>query len=350
MTTPNHLKPLCELTHIEALARVQELEQQMCATPLTFGMRGPKMTFSVGVQSFALDYEPVEPEEFEFMSTMLTKAIGRIETADLHLQLAHETLRADQGWQRYESANADRNVLRTERAGMVEILDGVAKGLDFDTGVLWSNLPALARALRRGQVYQAAQLKTIREHASGFACYWGMTEAHQELAGKPIPDSATVFHFMGSGASTAVQAHEIRRMLDTIYGTSGLATETPDQTARGERYEDAFVSGLLDIEAGRMALSYPATFTPDVLEFGAAPAGFVVTFRDIPEATSQGDDETEAKAMAADALVSALDFYFEDQRSIPEPSAPLNGEHMIALPADVAQRVTLHNRRLEQAP
>jgi DNA-binding transcriptional regulator YdaS (Cro superfamily) len=34
----------------------------------------------------------------------------------LHRQLAAETLRADQGWQRYESANADRNALRAEIA------------------------------------------------------------------------------------------------------------------------------------------------------------------------------------------------------------------------------------------
>jgi hypothetical protein len=38
------------------------------------------------------------------------------ENARLHRQLAAETLRADQGWQRYESANADRNALRAERA------------------------------------------------------------------------------------------------------------------------------------------------------------------------------------------------------------------------------------------
>lgn len=155
-------KPLCELTHIEALARVQELESSVerhkaavdgvidlyaqtieracrlaaqvqhwqanhsnmvarCALlsqrddlpidripayrelerlqtgndelrvaldfvyrelyepkePLAFGMRGAKMFFSVGVQSFALDYEPTEPGEFEFMADMLTKAIAR---------------------------------------------------------------------------------------------------------------------------------------------------------------------------------------------------------------------------------------------------------------------------------
>lgn len=34
------------------------------------------------------------------------------EVSALHRQLAAEKLRADQGWQRYESANADRNSLR----------------------------------------------------------------------------------------------------------------------------------------------------------------------------------------------------------------------------------------------
>lgn len=34
------------------------------------------------------------------------------EIKELHLKLAAETLRADAGWSRYESANADRNALR----------------------------------------------------------------------------------------------------------------------------------------------------------------------------------------------------------------------------------------------
>lgn len=33
-------------------------------------------------------------------------------------ELAHERLRADQGWQRWESANADRNQLRRELAAI----------------------------------------------------------------------------------------------------------------------------------------------------------------------------------------------------------------------------------------
>ncbi len=38
-----------------------------------------------------------------------------------HRKLAGETLRADQGWTRYEEANADRNGLRTERAAKAQV-------------------------------------------------------------------------------------------------------------------------------------------------------------------------------------------------------------------------------------
>ena len=51
--------------------------------------------------------------------------------------------------------------------------------------------------------------------------------------------------------------------------------------------------------------------------------GFVVTFRDIPEAITQGDTQEEAQAIAADAFVTALEFYFEDNPArCPHPSLP----------------------------
>lgn len=90
-------------------------------------------------------------------------------------------------------------------------------------------------------------------------------------------------------------------------------------------------------------MRYPAKFEPD-LEAG----GYVVTFRDIPEALTQGDDEAEAMAMAEDALVSAMDFYFEDKRPVPGPSEPQPGERMVALPASVAAKVLLLNEMLLQ--
>lgn len=89
-------------------------------------------------------------------------------------------------------------------------------------------------------------------------------------------------------------------------------------------------------------MKYPATFTP------AEEGGFVITFRDIPEAISQGDDEAEALDMAADVLLTVMDFYFEDRRTVPMPSAPLEGERMIPLPLSAASKVLLLNEMLAQ--
>jgi antitoxin HicB len=89
-------------------------------------------------------------------------------------------------------------------------------------------------------------------------------------------------------------------------------------------------------------MKYPATFTP------AEEGGFVVTFRDIPEAITQGDDDAEAEAMAADALLTAMDFYFEDARPVPPPSAPLDGERLVPLPLSVSAKVILLNEMLAQ--
>lgn len=87
---------------------------------------------------------------------------------------------------------------------------------------------------------------------------------------------------------------------------------------------------------------YPAKFTP------AQEGGFVVTFRDIPEAITQGDDFTEAKEMAADVLLSSMDFYFDDNRPVPLPSKAQKGEVLIALPASVYAKVLLLNELLTQ--
>jgi len=86
---------------------------------------------------------------------------------------------------------------------------------------------------------------------------------------------------------------------------------------------------------------YPAKFEP------AQEGGFVVSFRDIPEALTQGDTFDEAMAMAKDALVTAMDFYFEDTRIVPKPSAPLADECIVALPPSVYTKVLLLNVLLE---
>jgi len=89
-------------------------------------------------------------------------------------------------------------------------------------------------------------------------------------------------------------------------------------------------------------MKYPATFET------AEEGGFVVTFRDIPEAITQGDDEAEALDMAADALLTAMDFYFEDRRPVPLPSVAQEGERLIELPLSASAKVLLLNEMLAQ--
>ena len=88
---------------------------------------------------------------------------------------------------------------------------------------------------------------------------------------------------------------------------------------------------------------YPAKFTPDN-EIG----GFVVTFRDIPEAITQGDTFEDTKIMASDALLTSMYFYFEDNRPVPAPSVAEQGEVLINLPSSTYAKVLLLNALLEQ--
>ncbi|HEY4381228.1 MAG TPA: type II toxin-antitoxin system HicB family antitoxin [Acidobacteriaceae bacterium] len=90
-------------------------------------------------------------------------------------------------------------------------------------------------------------------------------------------------------------------------------------------------------------LAYPVKLTPE-----KKTGGFVVTFPDIPEAITQGETVEESLAMAAEALESAMDFYFEDKRPVPMPSAPKRRQHVVELPASVSAKVLLLNEMLRQ--
>ncbi|WP_339343318.1 type II toxin-antitoxin system HicB family antitoxin [uncultured Psychrobacter sp.] len=87
-------------------------------------------------------------------------------------------------------------------------------------------------------------------------------------------------------------------------------------------------------------MKYPARIQP-------TDDGYVVTFRDIPEANTQGDTFDEAVEMAEDALLTALTFYFEDNRTVPAPSQPKPKETQIDLPISAAIKVALLNTLLE---
>ncbi|RKZ39031.1 MAG: type II toxin-antitoxin system HicB family antitoxin [Gammaproteobacteria bacterium] len=57
--------------------------------------------------------------------------------------------------------------------------------------------------------------------------------------------------------------------------------------------------------------------------------GFVVTFPDVPEAITQGENRTEALLYAQEALETALTMYIEEQRDLPSPS-PAHGHTTVS--------------------
>lgn len=73
-----------------------------------------------------------------------------------------------------------------------------------------------------------------------------------------------------------------------------------------------------------------------------------MTFPDIPEAITQGEDVEDALMHARDALESALEFYFDDQRPVPLPSTPKRGQRLVDLPLSVSAKVLLLNEMLRQ--
>ena len=76
-------------------------------------------------------------------------------------------------------------------------------------------------------------------------------------------------------------------------------------------------------------ICYPAFFAP------AEEGGFVVTFPDVPEAITQGEDLADAIAMAKDALETALSFYLDEGKDLPKPSRP-KGKHARMVPASLS--------------
>ncbi|CAN5152103.1 hypothetical protein BH24PSE2_BH24PSE2_07310 [soil metagenome] len=76
---------------------------------------------------------------------------------------------------------------------------------------------------------------------------------------------------------------------------------------------------------------YPARFTPE-----KSDGGFVISFRDIPEAITQGESRQECVEQAAGALQAALEGRIMSNLDIPEASRAKRGEHAIAVPVQTA--------------
>ena len=73
-----------------------------------------------------------------------------------------------------------------------------------------------------------------------------------------------------------------------------------------------------------------------------------VSFPDIPEAHTFGNNRAHALEMAKEALELALEFYFDDHRPIPLPSRPRRGQAVVNLFPSVAAKVLLLNEMLRQ--
>ena len=54
-----------------------------------------------------------------------------------------------------------------------------------------------------------------------------------------------------------------------------------------------------------------------------------MTFPDVPEAITQGEDEDEALLYAVDALETALSFYVDSRKPLPSPSKPKRGQRTV---------------------
>lgn len=90
------------------------------------------------------------------------------------------------------------------------------------------------------------------------------------------------------------------------------------------------------------AYGYPVRFEPN------GEGGFVGAFRDVPEALTEVWPGEDKKSVALDALITAIDFYIEDQRKFPNPSKAQKGEEVVELPASVVSKILLLNLMVEQ--
>ncbi|WGS48335.1 hypothetical protein LFL96_11020 [Paraburkholderia sp. D15] len=89
-------------------------------------------------------------------------------------------------------------------------------------------------------------------------------------------------------------------------------------------------------------LSYPIDLTPH------SNSTLFVTFADVPEATSVGDNEANAIVQALDALEAAVEIYFAEMRMIPLSSRATRGQCVVTLPALVTSKVLFANEMLRQ--
>ncbi len=86
-----------------------------------------------------------------------------------------------------------------------------------------------------------------------------------------------------------------------------------------------------------MIYAYPCGLTPD------EDGGMVAVFPDVPQAVTGDSDRAVARAMAEDALATALAGYVYAQWDIPTPSQPQAGQELVSVPTVVAAKLALYS-------
>ena len=83
--------------------------------------------------------------------------------------------------------------------------------------------------------------------------------------------------------------------------------------------------------------SYPATFHPE-----NDGVGYYVSFPDLAEALTGGDDLEDTAICAADCLAEAIAGRIARGDNIPEPSGLKRGQHLISVPLYLAPKLALY--------
>ena len=91
-----------------------------------------------------------------------------------------------------------------------------------------------------------------------------------------------------------------------------------------------------------MRYTYPCYLTPE------EDGGYSVSFPDVPESLTCGDDRAEALEMAQDALTIALGMYVQGGEDVPVPSQAKDGQDLVAVPSIIAAKLALYTAMRRQ--
>jgi antitoxin HicB len=83
--------------------------------------------------------------------------------------------------------------------------------------------------------------------------------------------------------------------------------------------------------------NYPVKFKQDTVD-----GGFIITFRDIPEAITQAETIESCFEEATDCLDEAIAGRIDDGLEIPVPSSPKRGEKTVSVPAQTSIKTALY--------